>query len=87
MIPKRGVTRQSSFTALRQTEGLCSIYSSVRCIVKLIKQFIPYRFIDDIVDETHINKIFKNVKSAFANQPKEPCEITENELSFLENNS
>ena len=87
MIPKRGVTRQSSFTALRQTEGLCSIYSSVRCIVKLIKQFIPYRFIDDIVDETHINKMFKNIKSAFENQPKEPCELTENELSFLENNS
>jgi hypothetical protein len=85
MIPKRGVTRQSSFTALRQTGGLCTIYSSVRCIAKLIKQFIPYRFIDDTVDETIARKMFKNLKSVFVNQPKEPCELTDNELSFLEN--
>lgn len=87
MIPKRGVTRQSSFTALKQTGGLCTMYSSVRCIVKLIKQFIPHRFIDNSADKTVARKMFKNLKSAFVNQPKDSCEITDNQLTFLEHNS
>jgi hypothetical protein len=87
MIPKRGVTRQSSFMALRQTGGLCTIYSSVRCIVKLIKQFIPHRFIDNSADKTIARKMFKNLKSVFVNQPKDSCEITEDQLTFLEHNS